>query len=161
MRHLLPTQRPSPDPGGHHRVGALGGRGGSQPAEATSAGSFPPAPRRHSGGMGYRPESSRGGGGSSLPDFGPGDLAAFPPSGAAWIVRGVSIAMKSAALALIRLYQTCISPGLPSSCRFYPSCSAYAHEAVEKWGTWRGVGMAFHRLLRCRPFGGHGYDPVP
>jgi len=69
--------------------------------------------------------------------------------------------MKFTALALIRLYQTCISPVLSSSCRFCPSCSAYAHEAVEKWGTWRGVWIAFRRLLRCRPLGGHGYDPVP
>jgi hypothetical protein len=68
--------------------------------------------------------------------------------------------MKFAALALIRFYQVCLSPRLPSSCRYYPSCSAYAYEAVEKWGLWRGVGMAFRRLLRCRPWGGHGYDPV-
>jgi hypothetical protein len=68
--------------------------------------------------------------------------------------------MKFAALALIRFYQVCLSPRLPSSCRYYPSCSAYAYEAVEKWGLWRGVGMAFRRLLRCRPLGGHGYDPV-
>jgi putative membrane protein insertion efficiency factor len=69
--------------------------------------------------------------------------------------------MKPAALALIRFYQACLSPVLPSACRYYPSCSTYAYEAVEKWGLWQGVGMAFRRLLRCRPFGGHGYDPIP
>ena len=69
--------------------------------------------------------------------------------------------MRSAALALIRFYQVCLSPTLPSSCRYHPSCSAYAYEAVEKWGLWRGTEMAFRRLLRCRPLGGHGYDPVP
>jgi hypothetical protein len=69
--------------------------------------------------------------------------------------------MRSAALALIRFYQVCLSPTLPSSCRYHPSCSAYAYEAVEKWGLWRGAEMAFRRLLRCRPLGGHGYDPVP
>jgi putative membrane protein insertion efficiency factor len=69
--------------------------------------------------------------------------------------------MKAAALTLIRFYQACLSPLLPSSCRYYPSCSAYAYAAVEKWGLWQGVGMACRRLLRCRPFGGHGYDPVP
>jgi uncharacterized protein len=69
--------------------------------------------------------------------------------------------MKSLALALIRFYQSTLSPMLPSTCRFYPTCSAYAYEAVEKWGAWRGAGMAFRRLLRCRPFGGFGYDPVP
>jgi putative membrane protein insertion efficiency factor len=69
--------------------------------------------------------------------------------------------MKFATLALIRFYQACLSPMLPSSCRYYPSCSGYAYAAVEKWGLWQGAGMAFRRLLRCRPFGGHGYDPVP
>jgi uncharacterized protein len=69
--------------------------------------------------------------------------------------------MKFAALVSIRFYQACLSPVLPSTCRFYPTCSVYAHEAVEKWGVWRGLGLAVRRLLRCRPWGGHGYDPVP
>jgi putative membrane protein insertion efficiency factor len=69
--------------------------------------------------------------------------------------------MKFLALAFIRFYQSTISPMLPSSCRFYPTCSAYAYEAVETWGAWRGAGMALRRVLRCRPFGGFGYDPVP
>lgn len=69
--------------------------------------------------------------------------------------------MRWAALVLIRFYQACISPALPSSCRYYPSCSAYAYEAVEKWGLQRGTVMAFRRLIRCRPFAGRGYDPVP
>lgn len=69
--------------------------------------------------------------------------------------------MKLLALGLIRFYQSAISPTLPSTCRFYPTCSAYAGEAVEKWGVWRGAGLTLRRLLRCRPFGGHGYDPVP
>jgi len=69
--------------------------------------------------------------------------------------------VKYVALALIRFYKGCLSHALPSSCRFYPTCSAYAYEAVERWGTWRGVRMALGRLLRCRPWGGHGYDPVP
>ncbi|HUZ48046.1 MAG TPA: membrane protein insertion efficiency factor YidD [Terriglobia bacterium] len=65
------------------------------------------------------------------------------------------------ALGLIRFYQACLSPIIPSSCRFYPSCSAYAYEAVEKWGVWQGTGLIVKRLLRCRPWGGQGYDPVP
>ena len=69
--------------------------------------------------------------------------------------------MRLVALALIRFYQACLSPTLPSSCRYYPSCSAYAYEAVQKWGARRGVMMALGRVLRCRPFAGHGYDPVP
>ncbi len=69
--------------------------------------------------------------------------------------------MKFTALGFIRFYQACLSPVLPSTCRFYPTCSAYAHEAVEKWGLRQGVRMAFRRLLRCHPWGGHGYDAVP
>ena len=64
-------------------------------------------------------------------------------------------------LGLIKFYQACLSPLLPSSCRFYPSCSAYAYEAVERWGVWRGIRLALGRLMRCRPFGGHGFDAVP
>ncbi|MGD1157113.1 MAG: membrane protein insertion efficiency factor YidD [Terriglobia bacterium] len=69
--------------------------------------------------------------------------------------------MKFLVLGLIRFYQTCFSPALPSACRFYPSCSAYAYEAVEKWGVWRGVRLALGRLLRCRPWGAYGCNPVP
>ncbi|MGO8786626.1 MAG: membrane protein insertion efficiency factor YidD [Terriglobia bacterium] len=65
------------------------------------------------------------------------------------------------ALGAIRFYQACLSPALPSTCRFYPSCSAYAFEAVEKWGVWKGGRLALRRLLRCRPWGSYGYDPVP
>ena len=68
---------------------------------------------------------------------------------------------RRATLALIRFYQACLSPVLPSSCRYSPSCSAYAYEAVEKWGVFRGVALAARRVLSCRPFAGHGYDPVP
>jgi hypothetical protein len=46
-------------------------------------------------------------------------------------------------------------------CRFYPSCSRYAAEAVSRHGAWKGARLAFHRLLRCRPFSSRGYDPVP
>lgn len=69
--------------------------------------------------------------------------------------------MKRAALILIRAYQLVISPVLPPACRFYPSCSDYAREAVEKWGVLRGVGIMARRLVRCHPLGGHGFDPVP
>ena len=69
--------------------------------------------------------------------------------------------MKSFALALIRFYQACFSPLLPFSCRYYPSCSAYTYDAVEQWGLRRGFRLALGRLLRCRPLGGVGYDPIP
>jgi putative membrane protein insertion efficiency factor len=69
--------------------------------------------------------------------------------------------VKAAVLGLVRFYQACLSPALPSSCRYYPTCSAYAYEAVDKWGAWRGARMALRRVLRCHPFGGRGWDPVP
>jgi len=64
-------------------------------------------------------------------------------------------------LALIRLYQLLLSPFLGASCRFTPTCSAYAAEAIRKWGPWKGTWLAIKRIGRCRPGGGHGYDPVP
>ena len=68
--------------------------------------------------------------------------------------------MKFAALRLIRLYQLTISPYLPAMCRFEPSCSQYTADAVERYGIGRGSWLGFKRILRCRPMGGHGYDPV-
>ena len=61
----------------------------------------------------------------------------------------------------IRGYRRWISPGLPARCRFYPSCSAYALEAVAVHGAGRGLFLALRRLLRCHPFHPGGYDPVP
>jgi putative membrane protein insertion efficiency factor len=61
----------------------------------------------------------------------------------------------------IRLYQWCISPLLPAACRYHPTCSAYAVEAIERHGLIRGGCLTLRRLLRCHPWGGAGYDPVP
>lgn len=62
---------------------------------------------------------------------------------------------------LIRFYQVCISPYKPASCRFTPTCSAYALEAFRKHGPVKGLYLTVRRLLRCHPWGGSGYDPVP
>jgi putative membrane protein insertion efficiency factor len=64
-------------------------------------------------------------------------------------------------IGLIRLYQYGISPILPRTCRYAPSCSEYAREAIERHGAICGCWLAARRLLRCHPWGGHGYDPVP
>jgi putative membrane protein insertion efficiency factor len=64
-------------------------------------------------------------------------------------------------LRAIRSYQLLLAPMYSGSCRFLPSCSAYAFEAVERHGTLRGGWLALRRLMRCHPFGGHGHDPVP
>jgi putative membrane protein insertion efficiency factor len=64
-------------------------------------------------------------------------------------------------LAVIRFYRRGISPFTPPACRFSPTCSEYAHEAIEKYGAGKGGWMALRRLFRCHPFGGKGFDPVP
>jgi putative membrane protein insertion efficiency factor len=65
------------------------------------------------------------------------------------------------AIGVIRLYRWLLSPWLGGSCRYWPSCSVYAEEAVHRHGALRGSWLALRRLLRCHPLGGHGVDPVP
>lgn len=69
--------------------------------------------------------------------------------------------MKYLALVPIRLYQRWVSPLLPPSCRFVPSCSQYAAEAIEHFGFAKGGWLAAQRIVRCQPFHPGGYDPVP
>jgi uncharacterized protein len=69
--------------------------------------------------------------------------------------------MRWLALKIIRGYQVGISPLLPASCRFVPSCSEYGYQAISKYGIIRGGAMAVWRILRCNPFNKGGYDPVP
>ena len=61
----------------------------------------------------------------------------------------------------IYFYQRCISPLTPPSCRFTPTCSEYAVQAIRKYGPFKGLYLAVRRLLSCHPWGGSGYDPVP
>jgi putative membrane protein insertion efficiency factor len=69
--------------------------------------------------------------------------------------------MRNVGLFLIRLYQVLISPLLGPRCRFYPSCSNYAAQAIERFGIMRGSWLAFRRLIRCHPLNPGGIDPVP
>lgn len=69
--------------------------------------------------------------------------------------------MKRFVLWLIKGYRKRLSPLTPPSCRFVPTCSQYALEAVEKYGAAKGLWLALHRILRCHPFHRGGYDPVP
>lgn len=69
--------------------------------------------------------------------------------------------MKWLALKLIRFYQRFISPALPPSCRFQPSCSHYTYEAIQIHGFFRGTWLGLRRISRCQPFNPGGYDPVP
>ena len=68
--------------------------------------------------------------------------------------------MDSACL-FIRLYQRCISPLFPPCCRYYPTCSQYAVDALQKYGMLKGSAFAMRRIVRCTPFHAGGYDPVP
>ena len=68
---------------------------------------------------------------------------------------------KRAILFLIRVYRRHLSPLFPPCCRFYPTCSTYAMQAVEKYGALKGGWLAVKRILRCNPFNDGGYDPVP
>ena len=91
---------------------------------------------------------------TSLPDS-----CRHPWSGFFWKSTGVKI--KLLILYLIRIYQATISPFLGPCCRFYPSCSEYAYEAISRFGLIRGGYLAIRRLLRCHPFHPGGIDPVP
>ena len=62
---------------------------------------------------------------------------------------------------LIKFYQVCVSPFTPPACRFTPTCSQYALEAFRKHGPFKGLYLSVRRILRCHPWGGSGYDPVP
>jgi putative membrane protein insertion efficiency factor len=66
-----------------------------------------------------------------------------------------------AATLVLRFYKAVISPLLPRACRYEPTCSVYAREAIERHGLWRGGGLALARLARCHPFRPGGFDPVP
>ena len=69
--------------------------------------------------------------------------------------------MKYVLLKFVRFYQLAISPLLPPRCRYAPTCSQYAVEALQKHGAYKGSMLALRRICRCHPFGGSGYDPVP
>ncbi|MGE0078381.1 MAG: membrane protein insertion efficiency factor YidD [Bacteroidales bacterium] len=77
------------------------------------------------------------------------------------IWRFIALVLAQIPLLLVKLYQILISPYFPNSCRFTPTCSTYAIEALKKYGIFKGLWLSVKRISRCHPWGGHGYDPVP
>jgi len=75
--------------------------------------------------------------------------------------RTVNNTLAALMVGVVRVYQHTLGPLLPLSCRFEPSCSHYALEAIRRHGPWRGAALAAWRVLRCNPFHAGGYDPVP
>lgn len=80
-------------------------------------------------------------------------------SGMKTVLSQIAALPRLALVGLVRLYQMAVSPHLPASCRFTPTCSQYAILALREYGAARGTVLAVWRILRCNPWGGHGYDP--
>ena len=101
----------------------------------------------------YRPRAGRNGGEGAAPRS--------APQAAAGSADHVSPKRAPVLTALVRFYQRSISPLYPRRCNYFPTCSQYALEALEKYGAWKGGLLALRRLLRCHPFHRGGFDPVP
>jgi putative membrane protein insertion efficiency factor len=134
---------------------ASGQRRGAQPHPAPLAGD----PARDAPDRGVRP-GDFGASGSGDSDVLRSEGATQPADEPRTAPRKPGIAARGA-LALIRFYQNAISPNLGSRCRYAPTCSHYTYEAIERHGLLRGVWLGFKRIIRCHPWGGSGYDPIP
>ncbi|MCB9245120.1 MAG: membrane protein insertion efficiency factor YidD [Flavobacteriales bacterium] len=77
------------------------------------------------------------------------------------LLQGIGKLLSLLLIIPIRIYQLILSPLLPNSCRFQPTCSQYSIEAIAKHGPLKGLWLAIRRISRCHPWGGHGHDPVP
>jgi len=168
MRGVLSIKRTRREPPGPHRAGLRGRRGAAQSVEAQGAGGVSTEPAFDPGRLGHRSESPQRRGEGPVCDADTGVDAAVSFAGCAaqqaesdGAARSGQGLLKTAVLGLLSFYRSTLSPAIPSSCRFYPTCSAYAYEAVSHWGVRRGIWLALGRVARCRPFGGYGYDPVP
>ena len=178
MYRVLPIERTRREPPGPYGACSGGQRRAPQPGEAAGAGAVSFEPGWRPWRLGHRGESAQGRGSGPLrhPEAGIVPTVSGGPAGCQCYTKragsdgasghdraagGSAGLLKAFALALIGFYRSAISPAIPSSCRFYPTCSTYAYEAVSRWGLRRGLQMTLKRLGRCRPFGPYGYDPVP
>jgi len=149
------SQRSVPFPAGGHRGEKNRASGGAESPQAPNPGVFPPEQRISAGIFGPA--------GYGAGRFGrPGFLAIIRRTER--IIQGAlappTVMLTQVILGLIRIYRYFLSPLTFSSCRFVPSCSAYAMEAVERFGPVKGLLLAAWRILRCHPFHPGGYDPV-
>ncbi len=77
------------------------------------------------------------------------------------IIKGIGKGIAWIFILLFKFYQLSISPLFPGSCRYTPTCSTYSIQALKKYGPFKGLYLSIKRILRCNPWGGHGYDPLP
>lgn len=166
MHHLLPVQRAASHAAGDYHSEGARRRGGSQPHPAAAERNLPAESERDPAWVGCCAESAPGGGKRLLSGSDQGNFAAVSgcaPGGrrARDFAKAAGRVAQILLLSLIRAYQVFISPALPSACRYVPTCSEYAREAIANWGAWRGLWLALRRLARCHPWGGHGFDPAP
>lgn len=161
MHRFLSTERAGRDAPGHHGAQTSGNSRTPKPHQAADQGDFSAPQARTAWGMGHRAQPSARSRRGRLSCSGTGTIAPFSRQATGLLFRGGAHTLRFLLLGSIRFYQVCLSPVIPSSCRYYPSCSAYAYDAVAKWGAWKGTRLAVRRLVNCRPWGGHGYDPVP
>lgn len=166
MHHFLPAKRLAAHAAGDHNAESDWGRCSPQPHPAAAERGLPAQSGSDRGRVGRGAESSPGSGKHSFYCADQRGFAIVSGRSPIWrFIRAfpehVCRLTRFLLLALIRTYQVFLSPALPSACRFYPTCSAYAREAIENWGVWRGSWLALRRLARCHPLGGHGIDPVP
>jgi uncharacterized protein len=161
MHHLFSSQRLGSFPVRDHHAHAHRQSGCAQSNQAAAAGSVPAESLRNLAGMGHDHQSTACGCDGVISEAERRTFATRTESAAGRWQGRIEGTIKFSVLVLIRFYQAALSPLFPPACRHYPSCSAYAYEAMDTWGVWRGGRMALRRLLRCRPLGSFGYDPVP
>jgi uncharacterized protein len=149
------SERPDLDAPWVRGIEARGQRGSAQSSEAAVAGDR--AVEWAEGRIRPRGVGAAGGGDRRLPSPEGRDSAAVATR-SPYRRRGISARLL---LTAIRVYQWLVSPRLGNVCRYEPSCSHYAYEAIERHGALKGAGLSLRRLGRCRPFSGRGYDPVP
>ena len=171
MCGVLSIERARREPSWRDGTDRCGQRCASQSSQAEGAGSVSAESGFDSNRVGYCSESAQGCGEGSFYHSDSGvDAAISRACGSASEAESAGIIqvgepaeglLRTTVLALLNFYRCTLSPAIPSSCRFYPTCSAYAYEAVSQWGVGRGIWLTLRRVARCRPFGSFGYDPVP